>query len=133
MHLIVCIDDCDGMSFCGRRQSRDSEVFDHIFRLTAGNKLWVSPYSARFISCANVIADEAFQNKAGDGDYCFVETDALLPSYDNLESVILYHWNRSYPSTVKFPRNLLDGMHLEATEEFAGSSHEKITMERFIR
>ena len=133
MHLIVCIDECDGMSFCGRRQSRDSEVFAHMLRIADGVKLWMSAYSAPFFAGTDVAVDEDFQRKAGAGEYCFVETDPLLPTYENLESVVLYYWNRTYPSTMKVPRSLLDGMHLECTEEFAGRSHERITMERFTR
>lgn len=132
MHLIICVDDRDGMSFCGRRLSRDRELCAHMLRITQGAKLWMSPYSAKLFPGEDVLADADFQRKAGSGDYCFVETDPLLPDYENLESVILYHWNRSYPATVKFPRTLLKDMHMESVEEFPGSSHEKITMEKYV-
>ena len=60
MHLIVCVDDRDGMSFCGRRLSRDRELIAHILKLTAGRKLWMSAYSAKMFPDADVMEDESF-------------------------------------------------------------------------
>lgn len=131
MHLILCIDERDGLSFCGKRQSRDRIVNDHILQLASGQKVWMSPYSAPFFEGNAVCADAHFLEKAGVGEYCFLEVDPLPENNENLESVILYHWNRTYPSTVKFPRSLLSGMNLVQREEFSGSSHETITMERY--
>lgn len=131
MHLILCIDERDGLSFCGKRQSRDRMVNDHILQLASGQKIWMSPYSAPFFEGNAVCADAHFLEKAGVGEYCFLEVDPLPENNENLESVILYHWNRTYPSTVKFPRSLLSGMNLVQREEFSGSSHETITMERY--
>lgn len=132
MHLIFCVDDRDGLLFCDRRLSRDRKLYEHILQLTAGRSLWMSPYSGKLFSNGTVRIDPDFQQKAAQGDYCFLETLPVPEIYDQCESVILYHWNRVYPATVKFPRTLLENMHLDATEEFPGSSHEKITMERYI-
>lgn len=132
MHMIFCIDDRDGLSFCGRRLSQDRELNQHMLRLTAGHKLWMSPYSGKLFSGEDVLIDKNFQQKAGPGDYCFLETDPILEHYENLESVILYRWNRAYPATVKFPRALLENRSLQSVDEFPGSSHEKITMERYV-
>ena len=131
MHLILCIDERDGLSFCGRRLSQDRVLTEHIQTMTGGRKLWMSPYSAKLFSASNVIADNDFLEKTGIGEYCFVETTPLLPAYENLESVTLYCWNRTYPATVYFQRSLLDGMQLSETLDFTGSSHDKITMERY--
>ena len=131
MHLILCVDDRDGLSFCGKRLSQDRLVTEHILRMAAGSTLWMSTYSAKLFSNEEIHTDTDFQKKAREGDYCFVETTPLLDTYDNLESVILYRWNRTYPATVRFPRKLLDGMKLEEVQEFPGSSHERITMERY--
>ena len=130
MHLFVCVDERDGLSFCGRRLSRDRRVTEHILRLTEGGNLWMSTYSAKLFPGSAICVAGDFQRKARAGDYCFVET-TLLDTYDNLESVILYHWNRAYPATVHFPRKLLDGMKLAEVQEFPGSAHERITMERY--
>ena len=43
MHVIVCLDDKEGMLFHGRRQSRDREVVGEILKRTKGRRLWISP------------------------------------------------------------------------------------------
>ena len=131
MHLIVCIDDRDGIAFCGRRLSRDREVSAHILSLAAGCNLWMHPYSAQLFPNAVVLSDPEFLSKAQSGDYCFSETTPLPDRLDNLESVILYHWNRSYPSNLRFPRSLIENMKLVYTEDFPGNSHDNITMEQY--
>ena len=133
MHLILCVDENDGLSFGGRRLSRDREVIAHILVLCAGEKLWVNSYTGKMFPENTVCIDEAFLENAKPGDFCFVETNPLEPISDKVESVILYKWNRLYPSTVKFPRAILQNMRLEYTEEFVGNSHQLITMERYIR
>ena len=60
MHLIVCIDDRDGMAFCGRRLSRDREVITHIQAQTNGCRLWMHPQSAQLFADATVEADPDF-------------------------------------------------------------------------
>jgi len=131
MHLIICVDERDGLSFCGRRLSRDSVLNRHILALTAGHKLWMHPDSAKLFSEEGIFTDEACLKKAETGEYCFLETKVPV-HIESLESVILYCWNRAYPSTEKFPRQLLESMHLVHEEEFSGSSHEKITMQRYV-
>ena len=131
MHLILCIDERDGLSFAGRRLSRDSRVIDHILSVTNGKPLWVHPYSAKLFPLDSVIAHEQFQQQAGTGEYCFLEISPLLNTYENLESVILYHWNRSYPATVKLDRKILSPLQLTYREDFSGNSHETITVERY--
>ena len=132
MHLIFCVDEKDGLSFCGRRLSRDREVYAHILRICEGHLLWTAPSSATLFCDGSVVADTDFLMKASQGDYCFVENPLQTEAISGLESVILYHWNRHYPSTEKFSRSLLDGMRLIETVEFPGSSHDNITMERYV-
>lgn len=131
MHLIVCIEEKDGMSFCGRRLSTDREVTAHILQTASGNKLWMNRYSAGLFPEQEIQVDEDFLNKAGQGDYCFLENTSMPADLSNVDSVFVYHWNRRYPSTIKFPRELLNGKELVETVEFPGYSHEKITLERY--
>ena len=133
MHLIVCIDERDGLSFCGRRLSRDGVLNRHMVELASGQKLWMNGYSAKMFAGDTVCVHEDFLSKACPGEFCFLENSPLPETNEALESVILYHWNRAYPSNVRFPRALLEGMHLNRTEEFPGRSHEMITMEWYTR
>ena len=131
MNLIFCVDDDYGLSFCKRRLSRDREVYAHMLRISHGHTLWVSPNSASLFPESSVCVDPDFILQASCGDYCFSEAPVVIDSVNQLESVILYHWNRRYPSTEKLSPDLLAGMRLVHTEEFKGSSHDKVTMERY--
>lgn len=129
MHLILCVDDRNGLSFCGRRLSRDRLLNEHILKISAGHRLWVHPYSRELFPADAVMADAEFLAKAQPGDYCFAEI-SLLPQ--SVESITLYRWNRAYPATDKLPGDFLSAMRLVQTEEFPGNSHERITMEKYV-
>ena len=51
---------------------------------------------------------------------------------ERIGEIYLYRWNRDYPAEVYFPVDLSVWKCME-TKEFAGSSHEKITRERYTR
>ena len=131
MHLIVCVDDRDGMSFGGRRLSSDRVLTEYILSLTSATKLWMNTYSAALFPQDKACVAEDFLCKAREGEYCFAENTALTDKL-SLESVTLCRWNRRYPFTQVFPRELMQGMHLEHIQEFSGNSHDKITVERYI-
>ncbi len=46
------------------------------------------------------------------------------------DELIVCHWNRAYPSDLKCSLNVKD-FHVELLDEFEGSSHKKITIERW--
>lgn len=143
MNLIVCVDDKNGMMFHNRRQSQDRVLREKIVSETANSRLWMNSYSHRQFSLApasnaapssHISIDEDFLQKASSGDYCFVE-DQSVASYESIiDEIILYKWNRSYPADRYFDIPLKEnGWNLTATEDFAGSSHEKITKEVYRR
>lgn len=130
MILIVCVDDRGGMMFNHRRQSRDKALIGDVCRMTEGRKLWMTAYTAPlFAECAGETAvDEAFLWKAAEGDYCFAE-EGLPDGWEaHAEELVVYRWNRSYPADVHFETDMT-GWTLLSVEEFAGSSHERITRE----
>ena len=130
---IVCIDDKGGMLFNKRRQSRDAVICDRILELTAGKKLWMNEYSLKlFDEKSNIIADENFLEKVGYGEYCFVE-DKVLADYEiKAEKLIVFKWNKVYPSSQKLDIDLND-WRLESVREFAGKSHPVITEEVYVK
>ena len=76
-----------------------------------------------------IVVSENFLGEAKEGEFCFVE-DADVGEYlQRIEAVILYRWNRRYPADVYFTLDLNEKWMLERTEEFKGSSHERITKE----
>ena len=129
MILIVCVDDRGGMLFAGRRQSQDRVLRDDLLREVNGAKLFMNAYSAKLFGPNDriTVAEDCLA-RAGAGEYCFVENLDPVPYAEKLEQIIVYRWNRHYPADRHFE------IALEApawtkirTEEFAGSSHEKIT------
>lgn len=153
MKIIVCVDNQNGMMFNHRRQSQDRVVRKRVLELTGGKKLWMNAYSQKqFLQDlqgngtmperqepsgqsgqqGQIQADEAFLEKAGTGEYCFVEDKDVAPYESQIEEVILCHWNRDYPADMYFKMDL-SGWKLAEMQEYEGSSHEKITEERYVR
>ena len=131
MILIVCVDDNYGMGFNHRRQSRDQVVTEEILKLSTDSKLWVSPYSVSLFPEDSVLsADGDFLEKAGEYDVCFAECTDVSPWLDRVKEIVLFRWNRKYPSDLKFPYAILKNeWKVVRSKEIPGHSHEKITME----
>lgn len=134
MIITLCIDTLGGMMFNHRRQSRDSRVINDVTALAHGKKILTAHYSAALFSGAEAEAREDFLDAAGEGDICFVEDRHIAPYADKAEKIIIYNWNRRYPSDFKLdisPAEL--GFTLIETSEFSGSSHERITREVYAK
>ena len=133
MKLIFCIDNKNGMTFNGRRQSQDRELRKRILELTEGSRLLMSPYSAKQFEDSNaIISDAEFLGLAEKDDYCFIE-DADF-TLDGIDEVVLYNWNRDYPADRYFSFDLHSfGFRLASSAEFKGYSHEKITERIYIK
>ena len=134
MILIACVDDNMGMAFNCRRQSKDQVLSARILEKTAHSKLWMSPYSAKQFGEIEdeICVDGAFMDRAGAQEYAFTEIEAPGKYVDQVEEILLYRWNRSYPGDVYFDLPL-EGYRLVEVTEFAGHSHEKITEERYVK
>lgn len=134
MNLIFCIDKNGGMLFNGRRVSSDRIVCKKILELCQG-KLRIASYSrSLFQSDFELFISEDFSEKADATDWCFVETFDPAEMMDNAKRIVIFHWNRSYPSELKFSmEKLRSGWILDCTEEFEGYSHKQITMEVYLR
>ena len=134
MILIVCVDKNGGMAFNSRRQSRDIKLRERILTLTNDSTLLINNYSKEmFGDHSHIRVDKHFLDNAIDGDYCFAEDIDATPYEDKISKIILYKWNRAYPSDLKFGISLSDGWKLVKTEDFQGNSHEKITEEIYER
>ena len=135
MILIVCVDDNNGMAFNKRRQSRDKILTEKICETVGGGKLWIKKYSeALFEGFSNVYTDEDCLKNAKDGEFCFIEDVSAAEYEEKTEKVILCKWNRRYPADLYFGIDLSGSCwELEESEEFAGNSHDKITMETYVK
>lgn len=136
MNIMIAVDDKGGMLFNSRRQSQDSVLREYILNITKNSVLWMNQYSRGQFGAVplNVRISEDFLSKAGSGEYCFVEDKNIEEVSDKLETIILFHWNRSYPSDMKLDYDpSANGMHMKSTEDIVGQAHEKITVEVWER
>ena len=130
MKLIVCLDERGGMAFGGRRQSRDRVLTADIVRTVGDSPLYMTEYSAKLFEerlDSYIITDSPMAD-AENGAYCFVEREDPAPFAERISELTVYHWNRHYPSDLRFGMDT-SGFALVSTEDFVGSSHEKITKE----
>ncbi|QIB69336.1 ribonuclease Z [Aminipila butyrica] len=131
MIVITCIDDHNGLMFNNRRQSKDFVVQRDIIEIVKHRPIYMSEYSYKMFAdfhSPNIRVEDESLLKAKQGEYCFVENQRLLNYEDKIEKMIIYRWNREYPADV-FLDLSLDSWKRVETEDFKGSSHEKITRE----
>lgn len=133
--LIVCVDDSMGMMFNKRRVSRDEAVIKRIIEIADNKRIWMSQYSYPLfesMKADNIVAEDLFLERASNDEYCFLENISVADCENKIERIILFRWNRSYPSDVKFNIDLNEWK-FNSSEEFAGDSHECITMEVYSK
>lgn len=135
MVVIVCLDEQNGMLFNDRRLSRDSVLIEDAIRYAAGSVIWVDSYSAELFSAvpdAVNVCDTPLRMVPDDG-ICFVEKGNLTAEKDRIHSVVIYRWNRRYPSDVKFPIEFFEHRWmLQSSFDFSGTSHDRLTREIYV-
>ena len=132
MHIVLCLDDKNGILFNARRLSSDLAVCKRIVAQHSG-RLMMNSYSAKLFSDADVLVDDEFLKNAHAEDTCFVENLDFAKYLQDISSITIYRWNRHYPSDVKLPERLLTDWKLIENIDFAGKSHDTITEQRYMR
>lgn len=132
MTIVVCLDDRNGMAFNKRRQSSDCELRARLLSVVEGSRLWMNPYSAKQFTeekAVICVADDVAE-QAATGEYVFLETTDPMAFLGRATRLIVYRWNRVYPSDTTFPlEQFTNGTAPSHRFEFVGYSHEKITEE----
>ena len=128
MTAIVCVEDRGGILFLKRRVSRDREVYRDI----AENyiKVYMTSYSLPLFDGVKINTGVRLLpiSEGERGEVCFVESGEIADNIHKISRLVIYRWNRTYPSDVKLgfdPENL--GFKRVSTTELVGYSHEKIT------
>ena len=131
MKLIVCLDDKNGMSFYGRRQSADSAVITKIKEYVGEHSIYMDPYSEKLFSDKDrIIAAGNFLDLAGNNDCCFAEITDVSDHVDRFDEIVIFRWNRVYPADLYFPLHLIQsGWNKRVIAEFSGTSHDDIWQE----
>ena len=132
MTLAFCVDDCGGVAFNNRRQSRDRYLIEDLVKRSEGKTLCILPYSQPLFEncpCENMVVNqeppEAWEDCLFFAENCDVTT--LIPFAD---VVILYRWNRTYPGDVFVDVDFAsEGFILSESFDFRGYSHDLISGE----
>jgi len=130
MTVYVCLDERGGMLFNNRRQSRDRAVLEDI-RSSIPEVLTIDPFSEKLIHGAQIPCVPA-EEAIGEDAHFFLEARPASAVIPLASTVVIYRWNRHYPADVRFDADLSD-FALQSTCEFAGSSHDTITKEVYVR
>lgn len=136
MNVAICVDERDGMMFNHRRQSRDSAVTERVlaFAREHGGTLYVSEYSSPLFDGADDVRIVPVDSVPTADDGIFFAEDIDISGYINeIETLYLFQWGRRYPADVTLPLDPQKLMTLSSTCEFSGTSHEKITLEVYVR
>lgn len=130
MKLIVCVSNDNGMMFNNRRQSRDQKLIQRILDITKDGDLVIHDYSQKLFPEKSVcVSDYPCLTNC---DYAFVEDPKLIPIDMVFDAIFLCKWNRDYPSDAFFKLDM-SKYNLVLTEEFIGSSHDEIIIEKHER
>lgn len=135
MKIIVCLDDRNGMMFNRRRQSQDRMVREDIMRLSL--PIVMNAYSYKMFE-KDAFAETIIVNDElpvlKEACYQFIEDLDVKPYENQITEIIVYSWNRNYPSDLKWTIDLTDKQWQKISEtEFKGSSHDSITKKVYIR
>ena len=133
MTVIFCLDENKGMLFNNRRLSRDAMVFEDIKTYLSGT-LKINSFSEKLVAASGVNY-EIFNNFVTNPDsesFYYIENISVKENLDKINRIIVYWWNRKYPSDTKLDFDPLEcGYKSTSVYEFVGKSHEKITREIF--
>ena len=133
--VAVVLDDEEGMLFYGKRLSKDRVLTEDFVRSAGNLPVCAATFSKiLFASYPEVqLCDDPFE-QAPDGAYCFIENYHLAPHLDMIDTLIIYRWNRFYNSDFKLDIDVKKcGYKLVSATDFAGSSHDKITKEIYVK
>ena len=128
MKVIVCIDNKNGMMFGGKRQSMDSLQRQDVEELIGKNSLFMKPYSYSLYQDRNMdihVVEDLWSEE--NDNYILVEDEDVTPLLSQIDTFIVYQWNRTYPGDFFFSIDLDNFYEKQEEKEFPGSSHEKIT------
>lgn len=133
MNIIVCIDDHNGMMFNKRRVSQDKLVREDILNNLHGKKLMMNSYSFHMFKEEDTSLIEVIDNLPVFTDcFQFIEDIDISLKEKEIDLLIIYYWNRKYPSDFSFKIDMnKQEWKLISEKEFVGNSHDKITKRVF--
>ena len=129
MKIITCVDKNLGVSFNNRRQSRDRLIIKDI--VENFGKVFTFEYSLPLFSEYSDFAVLTQDTAKVDG-YLFIEKSTLSEFENKISTLVLYRFDKVYPSDRKLEISL-ENFKLKEKIEFQGNSHEKIIKEIYVK
>lgn len=125
MQIIVCLDPKNGMMFNHRRQSRDREVLNDIFK--TNDMIYITPYSKTLFNqyLEKVTIYEDVLDICKNNGICFIEDKNLKPYENDIDVITVYYWDKEYPADLYFDIDLTKWKEV-SNEIIKGFSHEEI-------
>lgn len=132
MRVIITVDNNLGMMFNNRRQSKDKNLRNFMLFATKDSRLLMNEYTRKQFEedekiTKHIVVDNDCLQNATKKDYVFVENMDIAPYIDKIDELIVFYWNRVYPSDMKLSINLNEWENNECID-FVGNSHELISM-----
>lgn len=127
--IALCIDPRGGMRFNKRRQVKDVEVISDLVSRFGGEKIYISPFSAKlFLGCENVeICDDPI-SACEENSLCFIEEASLLHDLDSFDTMVVYVWGLNYPADEHFTYDISSlGFKRISKDKMKTQIHEKVT------
>lgn len=126
--VAICIDKENGLSFYGKRTSKDREIRKRLLEMA--DTLAVDSYTAGQFELEEAKKLDIMDDPAGIKEgTAFLELQDIP---DDADRIILFRWPRKYPAD-RFLTFRFSGWRKIRKEEFPGFSHEKILMEIYER
>lgn len=130
--LLLTCDQRGGLAFNRRRQRRSKVVIADMLEL-ADQPIYIRECSEKLFSPGEyVLFDNILDVPAG--QFVFEELGNDSECYkDKYCEIVLYRWQRNYPSDVYLPDGLLNSYTLEDSREIQIGSEEFVTVEIYKR
>ena len=102
MKVIICLDVQGGMMFNARRQSQDLKVNEDIIKIALNEGVMMNEDTYHiFKGVENASAILVGETPSKDCEmYQFIEHSSLEDYQSDIEDLIVYDWNRTYPSEI---------------------------------
>ena len=137
MKVIICVDDRGGVSYHGRRLSQDRLQRIDVIQRFASHGFCMKKETADLYHqidkrCYQVIP--AWKQVLSSDRWWVSEDIEFLQWLDQLEELVIYRWNRLYPSDKKLLLSLpVADWRCILHDSFVGSSHAKIDVEHYVK
>lgn len=133
MTVIICVDKNNGMSFGGKRQTKDRKLREFLLDIAEreGLQIAMTPYSyEQFKEDERDALITVKENFSFDEDYVFLEHNIPVP-WNKVDKLFLCCWNREYPTDEYFSLPIGVECEFMYSDCIIQASHEELIVETY--